>query len=263
MAKKKVHGADDGHQSEEHHHSVDSFLDDLESDSPTPSPEAIASAAVSREPEASASQVERQNKFAVEKDSAGDAFNPEIHATKASGEPSLTPSGKFRRKRGTVSKVGQPKSKAVVPAISDEELKRKARATGHGCAEILFRCCTMLGGSEWQPVKNEAEQIDERRDISEVLSDYCEAHNITDLPPGLMVGIVLSSYVLPRFTLPETQKRASKFGVWVKTKWLNIMHWRAHRASRSNDRNDGKRQNNTGEINSREKKTVGPRNPSI
>lgn len=190
------------------------------------------------------------------RDKSGELFNPELHAVNKEGAPSIAKSGLFRRKRGLGARVNIPTAVAVDPAEAqrraaelaaqtEEAKQRKAIIAGTAIAEILFKSGYMLGGDEWNPIKNDARQIDERRDMVTAWTGYCYARGVEDIPPGLLVAFVVSAYALPRFAGTETQKRLSILGGTVKRLGLWFQNWRLKRASRATNRNDGERKDDT------------------
>ena len=113
-------------------------------------------------------------------------------------------------------------------------------------ADSFIMCATMIGGPEFQPIKGNADgiEIDEKRELRMAFSDYCEAKQIGDFPPGIALTIAMLAYIGPRFTMPNTQKRSKRFFTWLGAKWAL---WRNRRAAHADNRNDGKRKDDARE----------------
>lgn len=244
---------------------LEEFLETMEDESPTPNEVAIAATMESSEENIPSSANDPSPSSILDVD--GTRFDPAIHGVRADGSPSLTSAGRFRRKRGAGaaprSKVALPnkQSSTATHGITDEQ-RQHARVTGAACAEMLFRTAQILGGDEWAPVKSDEHQIDERRDMQNAMSTYCEAKGYTDLPPGVFLAFTLTAYAAPRFTLPETKKRTKNFIQWIREKAINVAAWRAKRAARTNARNDGKRKDHASEKDSNAKETTRARDNS-
>jgi hypothetical protein len=73
-------------------------------------------------------------------------------------------------------------------------------------AESVFSICRALGGEEWKPIKS-AEGVDERKIQTDAWTAYFVATGKVDFPPWLGLTIALGSYAMPRFAMPNTQKR--------------------------------------------------------
>ena len=161
-------------------------------------------------------------------DRDGNPFDPAIHKTDANGEPVLTKAGKLSKKagvkKGNVSR-GTNKSQSFVggpqPPTQDELNKIKCRATGAAAANTIITLGVVVGGDEWQPIKNEDYGIDEKANLENAFADYFEATGQTDLPPNLALTVACAAYALPRFTMPKTKARTSKVMTWFKKKWAD------------------------------------------
>lgn len=74
-------------------------------------------------------------------------------------------------------------------------------------------------GPEWLPAPPAKEGLPGERDVVVAsLKTYFESKQVQDLPPGLMLTVVLSSYALPRFRQPTTAGKLKLTWVWIKTK---------------------------------------------
>ena len=167
-----------------------------------------------------------------DRDAAGDTFDRTRHSVGSDGKPVRTAKGLWRRRRG----VGSLRVASTAVQTADEN--EKFILAGKTCAECLFQGAGLLGGPEWQP-KVDATQ-DERRDMAAAFTTYCRAKNLSDIPPGIILLAIITSYAAPRFAQPITQKRTAGAIIWMREKYRK---WRMGRAAQSDNRNDGKREN--------------------
>lgn len=155
-----------------------------------------------------------------ETDAAGESWNPELHATGATGGGVKTAKGTWRRRRGagaarSGSIVGARRA-GVPPLASVNDVQ--ARAAGVACAHTLFMVGSALGGPEWQP-RNDAEHA-ETKMMETAFGDYFVATGRTEFPPGLALTLAISAYAMPRFTMPVTRSRLTRVKQWAAAKWI-------------------------------------------
>ena len=161
------------------------------------------------------------------RDSVGTKYDPDIHETR-DGEPVLTSTGKFRKRRRT----------------RKDEVDT---ALGAVAAAMTIKTCVICFGREWEPIKSEENNIDEFAYMARSYDEYFKSKNIEDFPPGVALSIALAAYAAPRLTLPETRSRTGKVTGWFKRKWQGWKLRRGNRhGARADSRNDGERQDNTG-----------------
>lgn len=181
---------------------------------------------------------------------SGDIFNPEIHAVGKDGQPKLTKTGKFRRKR-VVSVVGMPlKSGGVnqkpVPIVNGSlgsgEGQRKMAAKV--ATDATFSLGMLLGGAAAKPLVDAKIGIDEHQQLFFAWDNYLMAKNINDIPPGVALAIGLSGYGMRVMMLDATQQKTKSFWGKVKDKIVNVTAKRVY-ATQSVSGNDGKRKNDT------------------
>lgn len=150
-------------------------------------------------------------------DSAGDTWNPAIHATGADNKGIKTAKGVWRKRRGQagqVSKIGgKPSTGSPViqqPQVDTQaQLNAQARAAGAAAAGSIFMLGRALGGEDWAPTSDEVTLQ------SEAWSNYFMAKGIYDFPPGLALFIAVSGYAAPRFFTPKTQERVGTIKHWL------------------------------------------------
>ncbi len=69
-------------------------------------------------------------------------------------------------------------------------------------------------GPEWQP-----QNPQERKMVVDCMAVYFESKEIKDLPPGLMLTMVIGMYALPRLNKPSTASKIRIGWTWVKEKF--------------------------------------------
>lgn len=138
----------------------------------------------------------------AQKDTAGQVFNPDMHAVGKDGEPSITNSGKYRLKK---RRKGE---------ISDEETQRKTVADTS--AGLFIQVGITFFGDEWEPENKEFEQL------SLAFDNYYKAAGVINVPPSLGLVIAMGGYTLKRVTKPTTKTKLGKIKDAVKNKILKI-----------------------------------------
>lgn len=181
--------------------SVSDIADELAADMPPPQEDAIAA---------------ETDKLKLEqRDKRGRIFDPAIHSTR-DGEPILNADGTIRLKRGRGAG-----SVLAKPATTDP---------GIAIAEAIFTFGQMFGGEEWVPRQDAKYGIDERAQAHDAWQRYCEAKEITDIPPGIAITLCTLGYVVPRLFMPITKTRFQKARLWVVGKYVG---WKTNRQSGS------------------------------
>ena len=169
-------------------------------------------------------EAETRAAYADLRDAQGMSFDPEIHVTDSDGAPKLTLKGKLRRRPGRKANTANVGGKVSPGGISHDpngltpQQKLQARQSGDAAAGALIMLGVALGGDEWQPRKDDTIGLDERAALSGAFGDYFEAKEMTDIPPGVALTIVVSAYALPRFTMPQTKTRVQRFKEWAAGK---------------------------------------------
>lgn len=183
-------------------------------------------------------------------DKKGTVFDPKLHAVDGDGNPSVTPLGKFRKRRG-LSKVSVT-NQQLIDADKAKKDRIAARAAGQLAADLMIgSACTLLG-PEWVPMGADGEQkpqeFDEQSNLRKAFADYFEARGISDFPPGIMLSIAISSYAMPRVVAgKETKTRLSAARKWFGKKWKKWTTPKAKKdATQPDSRDNGERENDTG-----------------
>ena len=126
-------------------------------------------------------------------------FNPEIHSVDENGKPRLRIDGTFAKKRGR--RPGYSGN-----ASGSKNVTIDYRGTAQFFAGLMFSSCTAAMGPAWEP------KTDERTNVENAATRYCESKGIGDLPPGIALCLVVSLYALPRVNDEETRKRCRSVG---------------------------------------------------
>ena len=157
---------------------------------------------------------EKEESLRAQVDSAGTRFDPNIHKSNKSGEPTRTKTGKFIKKpaSSTVKIAEQAQTQAPQPANASAE------CAGAAAAGALFTAGVVLGGEEWAPIVDKSTGLDERVVMQSAFADYFRATGKTDFPPSVALAVVVLAYVAPRFTMPKTQTRYTRFKNWIVKK---------------------------------------------
>lgn len=133
-------------------------------------------------------------------------------------EPATEP-GDGEVKRGR----GRPKGSKNKPSFEDIQAATKPAVDYNLMANMTFDMSAGILanvlGPEWLPKPPVKEGLPGERDVVVAsLKTYFESKQIQDLPPGLMLTVVLSSYALPRFREPTTSNKLKMTWLWVKAK---------------------------------------------
>jgi hypothetical protein len=167
----------------------------------------------------------------------GTIFDPAIHAVDDDGKPKKTLLGKFAKKRARDKGVKNSGTPAVSrlgtgkPAQSADDKKAaqeaEARNAGAIAAGAMFTFGMLIGGEEWQPIKDHTTGTDEAAMMAKAFGDYFAAKGMTDIPPGVALCIAIGGYIVPRCFMPKTQTRFQKIKNWIGAKYIK---WKARRA---------------------------------
>lgn len=136
--------------------------------------------------------------------------NGEIKKSKATGKPL-----KKRGRKPGASKIGgsgsgfdSGRTSEPQPENAKAESYKKA---GRVAAGAFISLNIMAFGEEFKP--------DDQAEIEGLrtgFADYFESQDITDLPPGMALVMVMGAYMVPRFTRPKAQARV--LNIWGRAK---------------------------------------------
>ena len=101
----------------------------------------------------------------------------------------------------------QPEGKVQIGAQSYENLAQMIFDTSTGIAQMTL-------GPEWAP-RDSAE----RAGVVQPLARYLETQELKDIPPGVLLTMVVVAYSAPRITQPSTKARLAMGWLWLKSKF--------------------------------------------
>jgi len=168
-----------------------------------------------------------ESKGKLEQDKHGNAFDPAIHDAKRV----LKKDGTFRLKRGrgapTRHKTAPPKQPSSVnipnrqgqgptqAAPSPTTITNEAAAAQF--AGLTVTMGMAIGGNDFKPHVDPKSGIDEMGMLTQTYKQYFDAKGgAVDLPPSMILLGGLAMYCLPRFQMPATKTRFSRFVAWAK-----------------------------------------------
>ena len=217
--------------------------------------EDIENAFIPPEVESEIQTAEKQLGENIQSDSDGIVFDPEIHATDKDGNPSVTKTGKYRKKKG-VSSIATKERK-----VEDVVNTQAGTLQAAGAATAVFvNTGVAVFGDEWYP--EDIPNFGSERDmLNKAFYDYMESKNISDFPAGVALSIALVNYAGKRFTKPKTRNRLAEFkGALAK----KIVTWkeRAKNASYFSNGKKPKRKDDTNQEASRGNEKEGDRGSS-
>lgn len=152
-------------------------------------------------------------------DSGPEKFDPNIHCVDENGNPKVTKSGKFRRKRGKANAV-------ATPSLTDIDPIRRAKAKQ--AAQVSVAATFVAGqicfGPEGAPMEGEVQEMD-----AAYTDFYYLSEKPIDLPPWVLVAMVSANYVAKRLAMEKPRSRVSKGISWLyakaSTAWNYVWHW--------------------------------------
>lgn len=130
-------------------------------------------------------------------DVRGTIFDATIHSVDDTGEPRLTKTGNYRRKR-----------KSALPEVST------SRKAAEYSALAFFQLGIVIFGDEWMP----DEKTNEKGMVVDAFDDYYAEKEIIDIPAWLGLAIALGGYSTKRFVKPETKTKMSSAKSWFVKK---------------------------------------------
>ena len=125
--------------------------------------------------------------------------------------------------------IGRPKgsrNRPKAPDFSDLATKPAIPVDYAKLSNVIFDLTTGVAvsyfGPEWQPKTPE-----EKNSVTQALEEYLKVKEVKDIPPGLMLTIIVACYAAPRLREPGTSTKLAvwwekiKFGWgWFKFKFL-------------------------------------------
>lgn len=114
------------------------------------------------------------------------------------------------------------------PNFDDAEGKTKAAESAKpidymGMSKMIFQMSTgtlaNIFGPEWLPRPAQPGMPGEEEIVIVHLATYLKSKEIPDIPPGVMLCLVLSMYAAPRFQAPTTKEKVKGVWFWIKSKF--------------------------------------------
>lgn len=235
-----------------------------------------------------AEPAEPADKYPGLTDKHGRPFNPDIHFfDEKASFPRLNKTGKAAgkiaikrnvKKPGKQSKVARPEKpkQEMAPKEKPEPGEEKAEVKKSSmtpdmaakvAAAVTFRMGVLIGGEEFEPRTDSQTGLNEAEFMRQSYKDYFEAKGVTEVSPGWILVIALTTYVAPRLTMPKTQTRIqrisksfAKAAIWIKYK---LSRKAKTDGTRVDIRNDGERENDTIKEDSEPVESPGPGRDSI
>lgn len=200
--------------------------------------ENIAGEAVQTLPQASEASINALNQAQTETqdvDAFGTPFDPSLHQKRK------TTKGAWKRKPQRRTTEEGTSQLALPP---EQAYSTEAYASAVTVTQSMFLSMQMLFGSDWAPVVDKKTGIDENQAITHAMAVYFESREIKDIPPGCMLGMVLTMYALPRLGRPTMKRKLAGLGYWFKTK---ILRRKPANGSQLNIWSNGKREDDASE----------------
>jgi len=173
-------------------------------------------------------------------DDALGGFDPRIHAADENGDPILTKTGEYARKRGrkkganvtseanheNVPRETPPAKDAtnVDPQVTTQKVvmatTKGSKEAAKMIAAIFVVSTSKIIGEEWRP-----EDKAEMKMLEEATENYLNAIGGVEMSPGLGMICAYGMYSLARMGHENTQSKASKFWGWTKAKMVRAYLW--------------------------------------
>lgn len=111
----------------------------------------------------------------------------------------------------SVTQAPQRQPKIVAPPVITTKVVNYDEM-GKVAATLFFGVGEMVLGADWAP------ENDEPKIVSGAFGAYFKSVNMTDIPPGFALSIVLVSYAAQRVQRPTIKSRISGAMLWTKNK---------------------------------------------
>lgn len=171
---------------------------------------------------------EASAKAANPTDKVGTRFDSSIHATDATGKPSLTAGGTYRKKPGR--KTGSSPAKPTVSTLAPQGgvpgqagqivVGPVAQQNAVQVVETVTGALTTFFGDDFSP------DIGQRAHLERVTGTYWQAKGWKDLPPGWAMVFAWSTYVSASAKKPKTAAKVGKLKTWLL---LRVTRWKLRR----------------------------------
>lgn len=184
-------------------------------------------------------------------------FDPLKHEMGPDGTPAKTKAGAFRLKRGggggrklaglQSAPVAAPGAPAPIPGPTAEQLEAQQQAAAEAMTALVIAGGSIAFGPEAAaPMKikvSDSQTVDERAGMVGAFKTYFQAKGIADVPPGLMVCVVVGSYAVNRFNMEHAKPRIHQWRSWFYSMYAKYRAWRENKYERRQVENEAE---NTG-----------------
>ena len=156
---------------------------------------------------------------------------PPASAPDKEGEPDDKPKSK---RGGARPGAGRPPKEVSTGKVFNEPPRPDKPPVDYlGMSSMIFGMGTgilaQLFGPEWLPRQGKPEQPrpgqppvpaipGEAEMVVPCIAKYLESTKMPDIPPGLMLTLVLCAYAAPRFQEPNTREKVKGLWFWIKSK---------------------------------------------
>jgi hypothetical protein len=157
-------------------------------------------------------------------DKGGNIFDANLYESD-NGIPRLTVDGMFKKKRGRgANRVAMPAdvTGAEQPAVIQEQC-------GQVSAKLFIAMGILLLGDDFR-AENQAEE----KVLADAFKAYLQSKNLSDIPAGWALAIILVQYTATRLTKPTIRTKIIGFFGYCKG-WINARFNRGHNRDRKND----------------------------
>lgn len=108
----------------------------------------------------------------------------------------------------------KPQSPSTIADIVTAEATPNYGLMGEVVFDMSTNALAVGLGPEWLPKTPEERQL-----VSVSLGRYFETQKVKDIPPGMMLALVVTVYALPRLSQPSTSTKLKLGWTWLKSKF--------------------------------------------
>lgn len=107
----------------------------------------------------------------------------------------------------------KPKSPSTIADVVTPQATPNFGLMGEVVFDMSTNALAVGLGEEWLPSSPQERQL-----VCVSLAKYFEAQQVKDIPPGMMLALVVSVYALPRLSKPNTATKLKLGWTWLKSK---------------------------------------------
>ena len=148
----------------------------------------------------------------------GEIFDISLHCTMPDGSPRKNRDGSFRKRKQSAN--NEQIEPAILPTLALAEYTVNSI---EGISVSMF-------GDEWYMQKNDKEN--EKANIINAFAVYFASKGVVDLPPGVMLTLVLGTYAIRRIPQPVTKSKLQIIKDKIKSK-LSFFTFRKKKSKQS------------------------------